>query len=61
MEPSLSLQPDDDDDDEWSRVFSDRQSMLSQDGSSESAITEPLVSPERRLSVGRCHRAERQP
>lgn len=49
MEPSLSLSPDDDD--EWSRVSSDRQSMLSQDGSSESAITELLVSPERRLWV----------
>lgn len=60
MEPSLSLRPDDDDD-EWSRVSSDRQSTLSHDGSSESAITELLVSPERRLSVGRCHRAERQP
>lgn len=55
MEPSLSLSPDDDD--EWSRVSSDRQSMLSQDGSSECAITELLVSPERRLSVGRCHDA----
>lgn len=53
MEPSLSLRRGDDD--EWSRVSSDRQSTLSHDGSSQSAITEPLVSPERQLSVGRWH------